>query len=181
MKSEEMICGITKGSMYIQIIVWLVMLTSVCSLVARTEEPITEENMDTSPSIEKLDNQNNPLSKAEAGNPVVKRDPFMPFIKIIGKEEETEDGSLVPPIKRYDLQEFRIAGILWIEGEPRAMVVDPEKNTYYLAVGDEIGNKGGVILEIRNSGILVKETRHYEDIFGEDKVEVTKVVLSFQE
>jgi Tfp pilus assembly protein PilP len=176
-----MICGIKKGSKYIEIIALLFMLTSVCSLVARAEENITEENMDSSPTIEKLDNQNNPQSKAEVSNPVVKRDPFRPFIKIVSEEEETEGGSLVPPIKRYELQEFRIAGILWIEGEPRAMVVDPEKNTYYLAVGDEIGNKGGVILEIRNSGILVKETRHYEDLFGEHKVEVRKVVLSFQE
>jgi Tfp pilus assembly protein PilP len=176
-----MTCGITKGSMSIEIVVFLFILTSVCSLFARAEEPVTEENMDTSPSIEKLDNQNNPQSKAEVGNPVADRDPFRPFIKILSEEEETGGGSLVPPIKRYELQEFRIAGILWIEGEPRAMVVDPEKNTYYLAVGDEIGNKGGVILEIRNSGILVKETRHYEDLFGEDKVEVRKVVLSFQE
>jgi Tfp pilus assembly protein PilP len=176
-----MICGFTKGSEYIEIIALLFMLTSVCSLVARTEETITEEHMDTSPAIEKLDNQNNPQSKAEVGNPVVERDPFRPFIKIVSEEEATGGGSLVPPIKRYELQEFRIAGILWIEGEPRAMVVDPEKNTYYLAVGDEIGNKGGVILEIRNSGILVKETRHYEDLFGEHKVEVRRVVLSFQE
>ncbi len=176
-----MISGITKGPMYIEIIVLLFMLTCVCSLVARTEETITEEHMDTSPSMEKLDNQNNPQSKAEVGNPVVERDPFRPFIKIASEEEEPGDGSLTPPIKRYELQEFRIAGILWIEGEPRAMVVDPEKNTYYLVVGDEIGNQGGVILEIRNSGILVKETRHYEDLFGEEKVEVEKVVLSFQE
>ncbi len=176
-----MICRVRKGSKYIEIIGLFFMLTIVCSLVARTEEPVTEEKMDTAPPVENLDNQNNPQPKAEAGSPVANRDPFRPFIKIVGEEEETGDGSLVPPIKRFELQEFRIAGILWIEGEPRAMVVDPEKNTYYLAVGDEIGNKGGVILEIRNSGILVKETRHYEDLFGEDKVEVRKVVLSFQE
>jgi Tfp pilus assembly protein PilP len=176
-----MISGITKGPMYIEIIVLLFMLTSVCSLVARTEGPITEGNMDSAPSVEKLDKQNDPQAKAAVGNPVDKRDPFRPFIKIASEEEETGDGSLTPPIKRYELQEFRIAGILWIEGEPRAMVVDPEKNTYYLAVGDEIGNQGGVILEIRYSGILVKETRHYEDLFGEEKVEVEKVVLSFQE
>jgi Tfp pilus assembly protein PilP len=176
-----MISGVTRGSIYIEIIILLFMLTSVCSLVARPEESTSEENMDTNLSLEKLDDQNNPQSKAEVSNPESKRDPFRPFIKLVNEEEETGDGSLVPPIKRYELQEFRIAGILWIEGEPRTMIVDPEKNTYYLAVGDEIGNKGGVILEIRNSGILVKETRHYEDLFGEDKVEIRKVVLSFQE
>jgi Tfp pilus assembly protein PilP len=176
-----MICSVRKVSKYIEIIGLLFTLTIVCSLVARSEEPVTDEKMDTAPSVDNLDNQNNPQPKAAAGSPVANRDPFRPFIKIVGEEEETGDGSLTPPIKRYELQEFRIAGILWLEGEPRAMVVDPEKNTYYLAVGDEIGNKGGVILEIRNNGLLVKETRHYEDLFGEDKVEVKKVVLSFQE
>jgi Tfp pilus assembly protein PilP len=176
-----MISGITKGSIYVEIIVLLIVLTSVSSLVSRTEESTPEENMDTKLSLEKLDNQNNPQSEAEVGKPESNRDPFRPFIKLVSEEEEIGVGSLVPPIKRYELQEFRIAGILWIEGEPRAMVVDPEKNTYYMVVGDEIGNQGGVILEIRNSGMLVKETRHYEDLFGEDKVEVKKVVLSFQE
>lgn len=176
-----MICRVRNRSKYAEIIVMLFILTIVCPLVARTEVPVAGENMDTTPSAEILDNQNNPQSKAEAGNAAAKRDPFRPFIKIESEQEEAGGGSLTPPIKRYDLQEFRIAGILWLEGEPRAMVVDPEKNTYYLSVGDEIGNKEGVILEIRNSGILVNETRHYEDLFGEEKVEVKKVVLSFQE
>jgi Tfp pilus assembly protein PilP len=176
-----MICRVRTVSKYIEIIGLLFMLTLVYSLVGRTEEPVTDEKMDSAASVENLDNQNNPQPNPKAGSPVANRDPFRPFIKIVGEEEETGDGSLTPPIKRYELQEFRIAGILWLEGEPRAMVVDPEKNTYYLAVGDEIGNKGGVILEIRNTGILVRETRHYEDLFGEDKVEVRKVVLSFQE
>ena len=175
-----MICRITKRSKYIEFIVLLFILTIVCSLVSGTEEPVAEENMDTVPSADKLDNQNHPQSKSEAGDTAANRDPFRPFIKI-ESEEEAGGGTLIPPIRRYELQEFRIAGILWLEGQPRAMVVDPEKNTYYLSVGDEIGNKGGVILEIRNSGILVKETRHYEDLFGEQKVEVKKVVLSFQE
>jgi Tfp pilus assembly protein PilP len=176
-----MISRITEGSLHIEMIVLLFMLTSLCPLVARTEESAPEKNMDTELPLEKLDNQNNPQSEAEVGKPESNRDPFKPFMKLVDEEEEMGDGSLVPPIKRYELQEFRIAGILWIEGEPIAMVVDPEKNTYYLAVGDEIGNQRGVILEIRNSGMLVKETRHYEDLFGEGKVEVKKVVLSFQE
>lgn len=176
-----MISGITKRSIYIEIIVLFFVYIGVCHLVARAEESSSEENMDTKPSVEKLDNLNNPRFEAEVGDLQTMRDPFQPFIKLPNEEEESKGGSFVPPIKRYQLQEFRIAGILWIEGEPRAMVLDPEKNTYYLAVGDEIGNMGGVILEIRDTGILVKETRHYEDLFGEDKVEVRKVVLSFQE
>ena len=64
-------------------------------------------------------------------------------------------------------------------GEPKAMVVDPEKNTYYLGVGDEIGNKNGEIIEVRDNGLLVQEKRYYEDVFGNSKVEVEKSVLAF--
>lgn len=171
----------TIRSVCVEIIVLLFVLSGICSLVARTEEFVQEENVGTTQTRDILDNQSNPQATSEFRSPGELRDPFRPFIKLVSEEKESGDGSLVPPIRRYELHEFRIAGILWIEGEPRAMVVDPEKNTYYLAVGDEIGNMGGVILEIRESGMLVKETRRYEDLFGESKVEVRKVVLSFQE
>jgi len=176
-----MIYVVTRGVIYIEIIAVLFFLTSVCSLVARTQESTPENMLDTDLSHEKSDPHTDPQAKTETASSESKRDPFRPFIKLLNEEEGSGDGSLVPPIKRYPLQEFRIAGILWIEGEPRAMIVDPEKNTYYLAIGDEIGNRGGVILEIRNTGILVKETRYYEDLFGENKIEVKNVVLSFQE
>lgn len=113
-------------------------------------------------------------------NPKNKRDPFKPFIKLI-KEEDTGVSYLVPPIKRYQLQEFRLAGVVWVEGEPRAMVIDPEKNTYYLGTGDEIGNREGIIIQIGENGMIVEEKRYLEDVFGNKKVEVDKVLLAFQE
>lgn len=170
-----------KGSVYFKIVVFLVLSLGFYSLAAGAEGSAMGENADIGVSPGVSDQQKVPEPRAEVGKLEIERDPFRPFIKMITEDEEVETGSLTPPIKRYDLQEFRIAGVLWLEGEPRAMVVDPDNNTYYLAVGDEIGNKGGVILEIRNSGMLVKETRQYEDLFGEKKVEVKNVVLSFVE
>ena len=61
------------------------------------------------------------------------------------------------------------------------MVIDPEKNTYFLGKNDEIGNRNGVILEIRDNGLLVSEKRFFEDVFGEEKVEIKKSVLAFVE
>ena len=113
-------------------------------------------------------------------NPKNKRDPFRPFIKLI-KEEDTGVSDLVPPIKRYQLQEFKLAGVVWVEGEPRAMVIDPEKNTYYLGTGDQIGNREGIIIQISENGMVVEEKRHLEDVFGNKKIEVDKVLLAFQE
>lgn len=107
-----------------------------------------------------------------------KRDPFKPFIKE-PKEREAAISETTPPIKRFPLDEYRIVGIVWVDNEPRAMVVDPEKNTYFLGKSDEIGNRNGVILEVTENGLLVNEKRFFEDIFGEQKVEVKKSVLAF--
>jgi len=113
-------------------------------------------------------------------NPKDKRDPFKPFIKLI-KEEDTGVSDLVLPIKRYQLQEFKLAGVVWVEGEPSAMVIDPEKNTYYLVTGDEIGNREGIIIQIGENGLIVEEKRYLEDVLGNKRVEVDKVLLAFQE
>ncbi len=107
-----------------------------------------------------------------------KRDPFKPFIKE-PKEREATISETTPPIKRFPLDEYRIVGIVWVDNVPRAMVVDPEKNTYFLGRTDEIGNRNGVILEVSENGLLVTEKRFFEDVFGEQKVEVKKSVLAF--
>ncbi|HSE83203.1 MAG TPA: pilus assembly protein PilP [Thermodesulfobacteriota bacterium] len=122
-------------------------------------------------------------SQDTAYDPSGKRDPFKPFIKLTEKEKETKPSvsELIPPIQRYSLEEFKLVGVLWMQKQPKAMIVDPEKNTYVLSVGDEIGNMQGRIVEIRNNGILVQEKKHFENIFGEKKVETATSVLAFRE
>jgi len=110
--------------------------------------------------------------------PFGKRDPFKPFIKE-PKEKAAAISETTPPIKRFPLDEYRIVGIVWVENVPKAMVVDPEKNTYFLGKTDEIGNKNGIILEVSENGLLVNEKRFFEDVFGEQKVEIRKSVLAF--
>jgi Tfp pilus assembly protein PilP len=116
-------------------------------------------------------------------DPSGKRDPFKPFIKLTEKEKETKPSvsELLPPIQRYSLEEFKLVGVLWMQKQPKAMIVDPEKNTYVLSVGDEIGNMRGRIVEIRNNGILVQEKKYFENVFGEKKVEAAMSVLAFRE
>src|SRR3989304_7928737 len=122
------------------------------------------------------------IQEGSTQKPSVNRDPFRPFIKIVEKKEvETEVGKSVPPIKRYPLEQFRLVGIVWVGEQPKVMVVDPEKNTYVLGVGDEIGSKQGKIIEVRESGIMVEEKNYFEDVFGQKKVETVKSVLAFRE
>ena len=122
-------------------------------------------------------------SQEAAYDPSGKRDPFKPFIKLTEKEKEAKPrvSELIPPIQRYSLEEFKLVGVLWMKKQPKAMIVDPEKNTYVLGVGDEIGNMHGKIVEIRNNGILVQEKRYFENVFGEKKVETATSVLAFRE
>src|SRR3972149_3615563 len=97
------------------------------------------------------------------------------------REVEAQINKSLPPIKRYPLEQFRLVGIVWVGEQPKAMVVDPEKNTHFLGVGDEIGSKQGKIIEVRESGIMVEEKKYFEDVFGKKKVETVKSVLAFRE
>lgn len=110
-----------------------------------------------------------------------KRDPFRPFLQAPKEKARQQITKSTPPIKRFPLDQFRVVGIVWMEQDAKVMIVDPEKNTYFLGVDDEIGNKNGRIVEVRNNGLLVEETRIFEDVFGETKVEKKKSVLAFVE
>ncbi|MCL4245473.1 MAG: pilus assembly protein PilP [Candidatus Dadabacteria bacterium] len=114
-------------------------------------------------------------------DPAGKRDPFKPFIKLVDIPAAGPAPVVVPPIQRYSLDQFRISGIVWMSGKPRAMVVDPEGNTYFLGDGDRIGNKEGEILEVRENGLLVEETIRSEDVYGEAKIETKKSILAFED
>jgi type IV pilus assembly protein PilP len=114
-------------------------------------------------------------------DPAGKRDPFKPFIRLVDIPSAGPAPVVVPPIQRYPLDQFRISGIVWMNGKPQAMVVDPEGNTYFLGDGDRIGNKEGEIVEVRENGLLVEETIKSEDVYGEVKVEIKKSVLAFQD
>ncbi|MGQ0793709.1 MAG: pilus assembly protein PilP [Deltaproteobacteria bacterium] len=144
----------------------LLLFSVVCAAPVRGEE--------TPPSV--ISEPRAPYSSAG------KRDPFRPFIKIIQEAEIKPQQINLPPIKKYPLEEFRITGILQETGQnPKVMIVDPEKNTYVLGVGDEIGNSQGTIIEVKGRGIVVRERRVFEDIYGEIKTEVSTAVLAFRQ
>ena len=122
-------------------------------------------------------------SKEDFYNPKDKRDPFKPFVKVVDKEVEIkpEFNPLLPPIKRFALTQFKLVGVMWLESIPQAMLTDPEKNTYILKVGDEIGNRQGSIVEIRENGIAVEEKYYLENAEGQRSVEIRKSILAFSE
>jgi hypothetical protein len=132
--------------------------------------------------VNKTDTEGGGSKEKAVFNSVIKRDPFKPFIKIFKKKEpEPEVSKSLPPIKRYPLDQFKLVGIVWVGAKPRAMVVDPEKNTYVLGIGEEIGSKNGKVVEIKNNVIIVEEKRYLGDAIGKEGVETFISILAFRE
>ncbi len=128
--------------------------------------------------------QQSPAPTPPPFDPKGMRDPFKPFIKLVQKKAPSKSkvsAKYLPPIKKYPLNEFRVVGIVWVGDTPKAMVVDPEQNTYMLGVGDEIGNQEGRIVDIRDNGIMVEEKQYTEDVFGKIHEKKIKSVLAFAE
>lgn len=143
-----------------------------------TSDEYSEETVDEEEVVPKELYELQKASSKPLYDPTGKRDPFKPFIQA-PREEEVVITEATPPLKKYDLNEFRITGIVWVGNEPKAMIVDPEGNTYFLGKGNEIGNRNGEIIEVRENGLLVREKRFFEDVFGNRKVEVKNSVLAF--
>lgn len=141
------------------------------------EEDITTDEIDLDEFIKEI------YSKEDFYSPTDKRDPFKPFVKVVDKEIEIkpEFNPLLPPIKRFALSQFKLVGVMWLESVPQAMLTDPERNTYILSVGDEIGNRQGSIVEIRENGIAVEEKYYLENAEGQRSVEIRKSILAFTE
>ncbi len=91
-----------------------------------------------------------------------RRDPFVPLTRIrrpIGGSDEP-----ATPLQRYDLDQFKLVGVVVGMGESKAMVTAPDGKSYILAKGVKIGKNNGVILEINSEVILVEEK--YYDFSG---------------
>ncbi len=69
-----------------------------------------------------------------------RRDPFEPFIELLGKQEEVR--KLIQrdvKLKEYDVADLKLIGIITKIGDPRAMVVVPDGTGFVLKRGDYVG------------------------------------------
>ena len=85
-----------------------------------------------------------------------RRNPFRPPL--------LADGSLpdvvLPgtPLERYELDELKVAAIMWDVKSPRAMIIDPQGEVHMLRKDDRIGRKRGYIAAIREGEVVVVES-----------------------
>ena len=107
-----------------------------------------------------------------------RRDPFVPLSRIrkplskVGDEPAT-------PLQSYDIVQFRLVGVIVGKGEPKAMVVGPDGKSYVLSKGVKIGKNDGVVIDITNEAILVKEK--YYDYSGKITENIQKITVPKRE
>ena len=95
-------------------------------------------------------------------NPIGKRDPFRSFLSTGGR---VKDETPRTPLQRYEIDEYRLVGIIWGIDRPRALVEDPEKVGHVMEIGTYIGKNWGKVTQITSTDVVV--TEEYQTIDGE--------------
>ena len=106
-------------------------------------------------------------------NPIGKRDPFRSFLAV--GERGVEDETPRTPLQRYEIDEYRLVGIIWGIDRPRALVEDPDSVGHVMEIGTYIGKNWGKVTQITSSEVVV--TEEYQTIDGELVVNPIRMVL----
>lgn len=87
-----------------------------------------------------------------------RRDPFQPYVEMRAPEEGEMQGPLLP-LQRYDIDDIKLTGIIWDVKSPKALFIDPGKQTHILGRDDRIGRNNGYIAVIREGEVVVVEAQ----------------------
>ncbi|GAB4298823.1 MAG: pilus assembly protein PilP [Desulfuromonadia bacterium] len=109
-----------------------------------------------------------------------RRDPFKPVIASVtpsagSPEKKDRENPNLLPIQRYEVDRFRVTGIIAGLKENRAMIVDPEGKGYVAKVGMKIGPNDGRIVRITPQTVDVEES--FRDDFGRLKKRTVRLAL----
>jgi type IV pilus assembly protein PilP len=107
-----------------------------------------------------------------------KRDPFKPFVEVqqAAKAAPVLRPRDVLPIQSFDVEKFRVIGIITGMAENRAMIVDPSGKGYVVKSGMEIGTNEGRISRITATSVEVIE--RFRDDNGRLQQRTVKLTLS---
>ena len=105
-------------------------------------------------------------------NPDGRRDPFKSIIVSSEKQARVEN---LPPLQRKELSELKLIGIIWGGFGYGAVIQTPDGKGYAVRKGTRIGSNNGIISQITNREVIIKEK--YADIFNETKMKETVMEL----
>lgn len=85
-----------------------------------------------------------------------RRNPFRPPVIVDpGSPDMVLPGT---PLERFELDELKVAAIMWDIKSPKAMIVDPKGEVHILGKDDRIGRRRGYVAAIREGEIVVVES-----------------------
>lgn len=108
-----------------------------------------------------------------------RRDPFKPFLQAKAPEKTRAvrgSSAGLLPVQSYNVEQFRISGIIVGLKESKALIVDPAGKGYVVKEGMSIGANNGVITKIAPSYLEVSE--RYTDDFGKVRKRTVKLSLA---
>lgn len=105
-------------------------------------------------------------------NPIGKRDPFRSFLSFGSRAEDTAPRT---PMQKYEIDQYRLVGIVWGINRPRALVEDPEGVGHVMEMGTYVGRNWGKVTQISDNEVVV--TEEYKTIDGELVVNPIKMKL----
>src|SRR5690606_23282310 len=107
------------------------------------------------------------------------RDPFYGFVDEMLAERERQAAEaaqadleveeVLLPAQRYDVRDFRLVAVITNTATPKALLLDPLRQPHRLKKGDLIGNRNGVLVDIRRNEIEILQ--------GEDLVNAPERVV----
>lgn len=108
-----------------------------------------------------------------------KKDPFKPFVSqpaVSAKAVARKSTGDLLPIQSYDVNKFRLVGIIAGLKENRALVIDPLGKGYVVKVGMLFGSNSGKIVRITASAVDVLE--QFRDDNGITRKHTVRLTLS---
>ncbi len=89
-------------------------------------------------------------------SPIGKRDPFHSYLADL-QEAERNDRRKLEDTERYEIDQYRLTGLVTGTAQPKAMVEDPTGRGHTLHVGSRLGRNGGRVTRITDRDITVTE------------------------
>lgn len=90
-------------------------------------------------------------------SPIGKRDPFKSYISVLVKDPDGNKNKEISPTEEYELDQYKLTGLLSGTSQPRALVSDPKGAGHVIKIGTRLGRNGGRVTRISNNTVEVIE------------------------
>jgi type IV pilus assembly protein PilP len=90
-------------------------------------------------------------------SPVGKRDPFHSYLADLEEQAAQEQEHKVEETEKFELDQYRLTGLVTGTAQPKAMVEDPIGVGHVLHIGSRLGKNAGRVTRISDDAIVVTE------------------------